>query len=125
MHAGEVCSRCAGVIATAIAQWKPGILGQAREHKNVLTVRRQRRKNARQFEIRAVGSGRPLVHQNAVGNIDEREPHGRAGGGGRCKSRHHGIEQWQRDGCTEASENCPAADAFTHGRPPIMISSTS
>ena len=124
MHAGEVSSGGTRVIAAAVAQRKSRVLAEAREHQQVLAVRGQRgenrRKFARKLEIEAVGGGSPLVHQDAVRNINEGQAERTSGGSGRSRrgseGRDHGVEQRERDGCAEASEERAAGKGFIHGR---------
>ena len=118
------------MIARCIAQSAAGVLGESGEDQYVAAMRRQGRQDAGELEIRAVGSRRPLIHDDAVRNIDEREAERRAGRNGGSKRGNHRVEQGERHGGTEATEDGAAAEAFIHENhysceSSIMIASTS
>jgi hypothetical protein len=69
------------MIASGIAERAAGVLREAGEDENVAAMWGERRENARELEIRAIGNGRPLIHEDAVGDVNERETERRRGGG--------------------------------------------
>ncbi len=122
MHAGKEGGGGAGMIAGTIAQRAPGVVSQPGEHHQVLAVGLERLENARKFKLAARNRGGPVLHDDAVGHIDEchaaRCVRGEASRGG--ESRRHRIQQRQSNGGAHAAQEGAARKVLPgdHGFPP-------
>ena len=110
MHAGEPRCARARVFAVAVAERFPLFLREAADDRQAIAIRRQRRENRRELELRARTLRRPeiegVVHRDAVRHVDESHAcHGRCGAlQRRRKCRHHRIEQRKRKRRAHASQ---------------------
>ena len=105
------------MIAGAIEQRASGVMGQVAEHEDIVFQRLQRLEDARQLGEFTLVAGVPVVHDDAVGHIDERHADGRLAGARRGKGGHHGIQERQGDGGSNAAEEGPPGNRFAshHG----------
>ena len=90
------------------------VVRQVAEDGQVLPERFERPEDRRELEVRALLCGRPLAHDRAVRHVDEAEPRERRGRrlGQRRRRRHHAVEERQRDGHAEASQDGAAGDGL-------------
>jgi hypothetical protein len=99
------------VIARAVEQSAPGVVGQIAEQRDVLAVRLERLQNARQFTERPFVIRIPAVHDDAVGHVHEGHAHRRSGARG-GQRRDHGVQERKRDGCAHAAQECAPGEGF-------------
>src|ERR1019366_1067794 len=76
LYAGEVAAAATPVIARAIEQRAPGVMGKVAEQEDVVLVRLQRLEDARQFAQFALVVRGPIAHYDAVRHVDERHADG-------------------------------------------------
>ena len=102
-------------------------VAQAADDGELLLEILQRREDGRQREVPALGGRRPLLHDGAVGEVDESEPRlarrgGRAQRGG---AGNHRVEQWQRHRHARAAQHGAPGEMFLgdeHRQSPSMLS---
>ena len=82
---------------------------EARQHEQLLAVRRQRLEDGRQLEAAPFRPRRPVLHGHAVGHVERLEAVRRPLRGvcAQRERRHHRVQQRQPDGCPQASQNGP------------------
>ena len=104
LHAGQVEAAAAAVIARAIEQRAPGIVGQVAEHEDVVLERLQRLQDARQLGELALVVRVPVAHDDAVGHIDERHADRRFAARGAAKAGTMASRKRKRDGGAHAAQ---------------------
>ena len=107
VDAGEVVGTGATVITGTVAEGPTAVVGEAGEHEDVVAEGLEgladagevcRKRDRASCGERCRG-GHPLVHDDAVGNVEERGSGGRCGGGSAGERRDHGIEERQGQAC--------------------------
>ena len=105
---GQELGRRAGVGAAA------GPRVEAGQHKGVIAVRLHRREDRRQVERLALRGRRPVLHRHPVRDVDHAEA--THAGSGRAADRrqrgHHAVEQRQRQGGAETTQNRAPGNRF-------------
>jgi hypothetical protein len=97
------------VIPAAVAERVGLMVDETADYRRLIAEGSERLKNRRELEAGALGGRRPLVHDDAVGHVDEREPERRAFARGGLRGlaergRDHGVEHRQRDGRADAAD---------------------
>ena len=95
------------MFAGAIEERATAVVGEAGEHEDVVAEGLEGLADAREVcrerDRASCGErcrgGHPLVHDDAVGNVEERGSGGRCGGGSAGERRDHGIEERQGQAC--------------------------
>ncbi len=93
LNAGEVRPGAAAMIARAIEQRAPGVVGEVAQHEDIVAVRLHGLQDARQLAQPALVGGVPLVHDDAVGHIGECHAERRPGGAREGHRRNHGVQE--------------------------------
>ena len=107
LDAGEVRSGTAAVIAGAVEQRAPAVVGQVADLDHVAAEGFERLEDARQLRgQRPLLRHVPVLHVDAVRHVEERQADGRLGGGG--EGGDHRIEEWQRHSGSDTLEEGPA-----------------
>ena len=106
MHAGQPGGTGPGMVARAIAQRLARVVVKATHHQQLFAELFQRLQGFGELKVTAIGCRRPVLHDDAVGHIEERHAHRRraralAGGG---ESRSHRIQNRQGQSGTEAAQ---------------------
>ena len=113
LHAGEIRAAAAAVIAGAVEQRAPGVVGQVAEQQDVVLERLERLQDARQLAELALVVRVPVPHVDAVRHVDERHAHRRLAGAGCGEAReswHPGTAARRRCPCPAGT--CVVASAF-------------
>ena len=113
MRRGEEAGGGARMVAAAIAERVGVVVHQAGDHEHLIAERLQRLERAGDLEGLARGLGRPVVHHDAVGHVDERRSDRGLGSlAGRGKGGNHGVQHGQRDGRAHASQKRAPFEVF-------------
>lgn len=91
--AGEVAGGGAGVIARSIAEGAASVVRETGDQSEFVFVFFERREDAGDLKVFALGLGSPVGHVDAIGDVDEGEAGGALRVGGRC----HGVEHGETD----------------------------
>src|SRR5262249_29795460 len=104
----------AGVVAGTVAVGAGLVAGQPAEHVHVLFVRVERGQRAGQLLDRALGLRRPLRHVDAVGDVQDRQPSGRADRRGRGRRDRERFEEGKGDKSPQPLQSRPAGNRLLH-----------
>ena len=111
VHAGQPHRRRARMIAGAVAEGVGLQMRQAAEDVDLVAHAGERLQHRRQLEAGAGRRRRPLVLDDAVGDVDEAEAR-RGLERARRERRHHRVEERQRDVAPIARRNVRRGSAF-------------
>ena len=124
MHAAQIPTARAGMIAAAVSQGFCLIHEEACYHDQLVSKRLQAGKCGRELEIGAHALRQPFVVNDAVWMVDDAEAADRFR---RCidlrrERRNHGVEQWQCHGRAHPAKNRSARDRLLgHYHEPALL----
>src|SRR6185503_17932007 len=90
------------------------VVRQVAEDRQVFPERFERPEDLRELEVRALLCGCPLAHDRAVRHVDEAKPRERRRRRlcQRLRRGNHAVEERQRDGHAETSQDCATGDGL-------------
>ena len=127
MHAGEIARAGAGMIARVLALLRAAaaVVRKTRDHEHAVLERGKRLHDRLQLVVRADRVRRPLIHHDAVRQVDDGQPRRRLRRLGARKSRHHRIEKRKRQRRAETAQHgAPVKGLFGddhHGSRDLLI----
>ena len=104
LHAGEVRPAAAPVIARAVEQRAPGVVGEVAHQQDVVLERLERLQRLRKHAEPAFVARVPVPHVDAVRHVDERHAHGRLAALRARERGRHRVEERQGNGGAQAAQ---------------------